>query len=269
MVADFHNDYLTFNRKQEIISKYKQEDNVIIGAIFKGERDYVSAKSILNFYLKNKANNLLFAFEDFSYEEDFNNLIHGLLDYKPVYVGLTWNYENCLAHGAYSNGKIKRKGIELINEMNAREITLDVAHLCEKSFYDALNFTNDIVCSHACFYDINEHPRNLKKKQIDEIVKRNGLVGLTLYKPFLTNTNSADVEVVFRHIDYFAENFELNNLSIGTDFYGCNDFPSGFSNYDFSSVIKSCLLRNGYKEESIDGILYGNLTKFLCKRGFI
>lgn len=269
MVADFHNDYLTHSKKEEIICEYKQKDNVIIGAIFKGERDYVSAKSILNFYLKKKARNLLFAFEDFSYEEDFNNLIHGLLDYKPVYVGLTWNYENSLAHGAYSNGKIKSKGIELIKEMNVLKITLDVAHLCEKSFYDALNFTDDIVCSHACFYDINEHSRNLKKKQIDEIVKRDGLIGLTLYKPFLTNANSADVEVVFRHIDYFAENFGLKNLSIGTDFYGCNDFPVGFSDYDFSITLKHYLLLRGYKEESIDGILYGNLAKFLRKRGFI
>lgn len=269
MVADFHNDYLTHSKKEEIICEYKQKDNVIIGAIFKGERDYVSAKSILHFYLKNKARNLLFAFEDFSYDEDFNNLIHGLLDYKPIYVGLTWNYENSLAHGAFSDGKIKRKGIELIKEMNVRKISLDVAHLCEKSFYDALNFTDDIVCSHACFFDINKHPRNLKKKQIEEIVKRDGLVGLTLYSPFLSNNERTNVDDVFRHIDYFAENFGLKNLSIGTDFYGCNDFPVGFGDYDFSITLKHYLLLRGYKEESIDGILYGNLAKFLYKRGFI
>lgn len=263
MIADFHNDYLTDKKYKTIIEKYKDGDNKIVGAIFKNSADYVYAKSILNYFLINKSKNLYFAFEDFSYDEDIHNLIYGLLRFKPAYVGLTWNYENNLAYGSFADGKIKARGIEVIKALNIDGVFLDVAHLCEKSFYDALNYTDSILCSHTCFYDVLNHPRNLKKEQLKKIIELGGLVGLTLYRPFLTHDKTCTVEDVFGHVDYFAQNFGTDNLSLGTDFYGCNDFPEGFSDYDFESEFRGVLLKNGYSEKSVNAVLYDNLSNFL------
>lgn len=266
MVADFHNDYLSSSSRISILQKYSKSDNKIIGAIFRGGKDYVYAKTTLNCFLENKTDNLFFAFEDFSYEEDLPNLIYGLLDYMPVYVGLTWNGENNLAYGAGSSGKIKPRGIAIIKELNKRGIYLDVAHLSEQSFYDALCYTDKILCSHTCFYDLCPHKRNLKTEQIKEITDRGGLIGLTFYTPFLTENKTSTVEDVFRHVDFFVERFGIKNLAIGSDFYGCDNLPKGFSDYSFSVIFKEYLLKKGYKEWQIDAIIYGNLSAFLAER---
>ncbi len=265
MVADFHNDYLSSSSRIKILQEYSKSDNKIVGAIFRGRKDYVYAKTTLNFFLENKSDSLFFAFEDFSYEEDLPNLIYGLLDYMPVYVGLTWNGENNLAYGAGSSGKIKTRGIAIIKELNKREIYLDAAHLSEQSFYHALDYTDKILCSHTCFYELCPHARNLKTAQIKEIVNRGGLVGLTFYTPFLTENKSSTVEDVFRHVDFFVERFGVKNLAIGSDFYGCDNLPKGFGDYSFSVIFKEYLLKKGYKEWQIDAITYGNLSAFLDK----
>lgn len=267
MIADFHNDYLTNKSRKEIISLYGDGTNKIVGAIFRCGRDYVYAKSTLNFFLKHKTDNLFFAFEDFSYEEDLPNLIYGLLDYKPVYVGLTWNGENNLAHGAGCDGKLKPRAKVIIKELNKRNIFIDCAHLSESSFYDLLNYTDNILCSHTCFYDVTPHVRNLKRLQIKKIIERDGLIGLTLYAPFLTKSGKATIADVITHIDYFCENFGVNNLAIGTDFYGCDNLPEGFHDYSFQEYLASELLNRGYKHEQVQAILFGNLNRFLIKRG--
>ncbi len=266
MIADFHNDYLTVSSTAAVLKEYAQSKNIIVGAIFKGSRDYISAKTILNFFLKNRTENLYFAFEDFSYDEDINNLIHGLIRFKPSYVSLTWNGENSLAYGVGSSGKIKRKGIEVIDALKKFDVPLDVAHLSEESFYDALNYTDNLICSHTCFFEANNHPRNLKHGQIKEIVMRGGLIGLALYLPFLTTKNEGNIIDVFKHIDYFAQSFGVQNLSLGTDFYGCNDLPSGFKDYAFEEELYEFLDKHGYKRVDIDAILYKNLANFLNKK---
>lgn len=265
MIADFHNDYLTSKNNLNVLKDYSNGKNIIVGAIFKGNKDYVYAKKLLNDFLKNKTENLYFAFEDFSYEEDLLNLSHGLLNFNPAYVGLTWNGENCLAYGVGSHGKLKRRGVQIIERLKKRKIPLDVAHLSEESFYDALNYTDDIVCSHTCFFDLNPHPRNLKLRQIKEIVLKNGLIGLTLYRPFLTDKPYADLTDVVNHIDYFVQKFGYKNLAIGTDFYGCNDFPDGFFDYTFEAPLYEALAKLGYSENAISGVFYDNLSRFLKK----
>lgn len=268
MIADFHNDYLTNVKKEDITRDYASSKNIVVGAIFKGNNDFEYSKSILDFFLKNEKENLYFAFEDFSYQGNLDKICSTFLDCNPAYVGLTWNGENSLAYGAMTSGKIKKRGVSVVKQLKKRNIPVDVAHLSEESFYDLLNYTDDILCSHACFYDVNPHPRNLKKGQIKEILASGSLIGLTFYRPFLTKNDKSDVQDVIKHIDYFADNFSLENLSIGTDFYGAEDFPYGFSNYSFEEILTENLLKHGYSERNLENIFFRNLSSFLQNRKF-
>lgn len=265
MLADFHNDYLTLTNKQEFLENYKKSNNIVIGAIFRGNKDYLYAKSILNYFLKNKGENQYFSFEDFSYEEDIFNLIYGLLDFKPIYVSLTWNGENNLAYGVGSSGKIKKRGIQIIRELNKRNIYLDVAHLSKESFFSALKYTQNVVCTHTCFNGVNQHIRNLDDDQIGEIVNLNGLIGLAFYTPFLTKNKVSTMFDIFLHIDYFCQKFGVDNLCLGTDLNGCNDLPQGVAGYNFSQELIFILEKHGYKDKDIEKILYSNLTNFLSR----
>ena len=271
MIADFHNDYLTNENFELILNDYIRMDNVIVSALFKGKRDITHAENLCQNYLKaldnlviDDARKFYLGFEDFSYECEIDLLIEKFLLYKPCYVGLTWNYENQLAYGAMTDGRVKPKGKRLISVLNDLHIPVDLAHLSKQSFYDVIDLAETVVCSHTCFCQINKHPRNIDYEQIKQIINKNGLIGLTFYAPFL-NAESKDltIEDVFKHIDYFVERFGAENLAIGSDFYGCNDFPKGFSDYSFEPTFRQFLKDKGYSDDCIDKIFYKNLNTFL------
>ena len=271
MIADFHNDYLTNENFRLIFSNYAWEDNVIVSAIFKGNRDLSCVENLCRDYFdilsKLDTHNALkfyLSFEDFSYKAPLEVLVEKFLRYKPSYVGMTWNYENDLAFGALAEGHVKPSGKKMISTLNELGIPVDLAHLCKQSFYDAIQLAETVVCSHTCFYDVNAHPRNIDFNQIKEIINKNGLIGLTFYAPFLNSkSNKVTIEDVFKHIDYFVQRFGCNNLAIGTDFYGCNDFPKGFSDYSFEPTFRQFLKDKGYSDDCIDKIFYKNLNTFL------
>ncbi len=263
MIADFHNDYLTANNACNIIKQYNEADNLVVGAVFRGNRDFICAKSLCRIYGKFCGSNQVIAFEDFGYDVDLPILFHGLLGVNPLYVGLTWNGENNLAFGCFSDGKIKKRGATVIKELNRRKISVDTAHLCEKSFYGVIESADSVICSHSCFNDIRQHPRNLKYSQIREIIMKGGLIGLTLYVPFLGDNDTCDIEQVYRHIDYFCQSFNPRYLCFGTDFYGCDKFPLGFNDYYFENTLIDFLLSKGYSYDVISGILYKNLATFI------
>ena len=85
-------------------------------------------------------------------------------------IGLTWNNENQYAFGVNKEGGLKKKGYDLINNMNDLGVSLDLSHLSEKSFNEAINETSLIpIASHSNCYKLRRHNRNLKDYQLKKI----------------------------------------------------------------------------------------------------
>ena len=264
-VSDFHNDVLTSPNAEALLEEYERGGNNIVCAFFKGSRTFAEALSVCRRFADDNKKNLYLSFEDISFTEDLS-LIEALLDLRPVCASLTWNAENFLAGGARSDGRLTKKGRELIALMNERRIAVDLAHLNEASFFDVLDVAENVVCSHTCFFGVNEHFRNLKDEQISALAERKALIGLTFYRPFLTASVCSDVKDVIKHVEYFCERFPPELLCIGTDFNGCDEYPIGFSDYSFEKILRSSLSERGYEKCVTDGILYGNLSRFLTEK---
>ncbi len=261
MVADFHNDYLTNENYEFLLKQYKNSQNIIVSAIFKGNNSYYKTLRLAEYFTKNKSDNLFLAYEDFSYDVKLS-LLDRLLSFNPKYVTLTWNGINPLGGGCGSNLPISEKGLEVIKLLNDRKITIDLAHLGKRSFFEVIEKANSVVCSHACFNEVREHKRNLSSEQIKLIIEKGGIIGLTFYSEFLSNEN-ATIDNVLRHIIYFLDRFSHKNLALGTDFFGCKDFPLGFNDYSFEEILRLSLQKLGLKGEIIDDIFYKNLRAFL------
>lgn len=294
MIADFHNDCLTKENAKELLEKYLQGKNAVVCAVFKGKRNFRSAFAACRLFEKysggrsgkdfvqdsggklvqksggmsgkdfeqNSGEGEIFlAFEDFSFEYERER--ERLLAFKPVCVSLTWNYDNFLAGGAKSQGGLKKDGRLLVKRLNELKIPVDCAHLNKKSFYEVIDCADGVVCTHTAFSGVREHCRNLDDDEIREIVLRGGMVGLTLYSEFLKEGGEATGDDVLRHIDYFVSKFGVDNLCLGTDFNGCEDFPKGYGDYGFEERLKNSLVLLGYGETDADKILYGNLLKYL------
>ncbi|MBR1868258.1 MAG: dipeptidase [Clostridia bacterium] len=252
MIADFHNDILTSKDFTFVPSEY-YKNNKVVTAIFNDGRSFSDALSLCD-------KSPLIAFEDIGYD-DFNE--EKMIDRKPIYVGLTWNYENRFAFGCKTDGKLKPEGHKIIKLLNARKIAVDTAHICRRSFEGIVDFADLVINSHTCFSRVYPHARNIEDWQIKAIIEKNGLIGLTCCGYFLTGDKVCEISDLIKQIDYFCSKFDYKKLCFGTDFFGTDFLPEGLYDYDSFERVFYELENLGYTRSQINAIWYENLNNFL------
>lgn len=84
-------------------------------------------------------------------------------------------------------------GRQVVREMNAIGMIVDVSHVSDKTFYDALQVsTKPVIASHSSCFVYSDVPRNMKDDMLRALAKNGGVVGVNLGASFL-NQNDADV----------------------------------------------------------------------------
>ena len=70
------------------------------------------------------------------------------------------------------------RGHELLREMERLGIILDVTHLCDDSFRDALDrFSGVVWASHSNCRSLVPHERQFTDDQIRELIERDAVIG--------------------------------------------------------------------------------------------
>ena len=269
-IFDLHNDYFLQmprdSQKKGYIIKQNLAEN-IISALWTSELSEVESFEMLNRACEfvNNHEKLFLGVEDLHFLNK-NNLLD-FVKFKPIYAGLTWNTCNALAGGAHESGKLTSFGKQVVKKLNDNNIVVDMAHLNENSFLDVARVSDrPYFCSHTACYSLCNNPRNLKDYQIKMICDSGGLIGLCLVSDFLNGTKKSYAEDIICHIDYFACHFGIDNLAIGTDFYGTKHLPKGVKSYNnLIKAISNGLLKMGYTEKAINKILYENASLFFKK----
>ena len=111
------------------------------------------------------------------------------------YMTLTWNNSTNWATSALDEttkgDSIKHKGLtdfgkQVVKRMNELGMLIDLSHVGEQTFWDAIHITTKpVLVSHSCVYAICPHRRNLKDEQIKAIGKNGGVIHLNFYSGFL------------------------------------------------------------------------------------
>lgn len=271
-IFDLHNDYFlkirSDTKKSSYIDKKSAAAENIISAIWTSElsqdesmREIRRANNFVNSNSK-----LFLGIEDLHFLSKDN--LDEFLRVRPLYAGLTWNGTNCIGGGAHESGKLTNFGKQVLKKLEENNIKIDTAHLNEDTFLDVSKFSNKpLFCSHTAFYGANAHIRNLKDYQLRMIVDSGGLVGLCFVSDFLNNTKKSSIKDIVSQIDYFACRFGINNLAIGTDFYGTTHLPKSVKNYnDISKKLSAALESIGYTQKAINSIFFDNANKFLINK---
>ena len=258
MLFDLHNDLLTAVAPKDfgtIAIRYSDE---LAGAVLAFWSTNYS--EIPEFEIP-KRNNLYFAVEDMHFFDPSKP--KRLLELKPVYCGLTWNYDNGLAGGAYSDGGLTDKGKEVIDFLNDNDIAVDLAHLNERSFFEIIERANRPIVSHAFVSEFHAHKRNISFRQIESIVERRGVIGLTPVNDFTGGGLGAFVRGIATLIDRFGD----DNFAIGTDINGSKDFPEELGDYKGYDTFAAVLIALGYDDETINKITHLNAAKYVGNGG--
>jgi membrane dipeptidase len=182
-------------------------------------------------------------------------------------IGLTWNDKNRYASGNETEEGLSAEGRELILRMNDLRITLDLSHINERGFWEAIGLTSHIpIASHSNARSLTNHPRNLKDDQLIAIAERGGVIGIVLYNQFLkTSDKTPSIEDVFAHTNYIIELCGEDHVGIGSDMDGARieDFPEDLRKISDLPKIADFFLEKGYSEERVRKIMGGNFLKVM------
>ncbi len=182
-------------------------------------------------------------------------------------IGLAWNDKNRYASGNDTEDGLSEAGVELIKRMNGLRITLDLSHLNEKCFWEAIRLTELIpIATHSNARALTDHPRNLRDDQHLAISERGGVTGIVLYSQFLkTGDRAPTLEDVFAHADYMIGLCGEDHVGIGSDMDGARveDFPEELRKISDLPRIADYFLEKGYSEERVRKILGGNFLRVM------
>ena len=113
------------------------------------------------------------------------------------YMTLTWNNSPTWAssHADEKDPKytgprgLTAFGKEVIHRMNKLGIIVDISHVGETTFWDAIKTTTKpVIASHSNSYSICPVTRNLKDDQIIAVGKNGGVIHLNFYSAFVDST---------------------------------------------------------------------------------
>jgi membrane dipeptidase len=183
-------------------------------------------------------------------------------------LGLTWNQRNQLADGVserITGGGLSVFGREVVIEMNRLGMMVDLAHISEKGFWDAIELSSQpVLVSHANCDGLCKHPRNLKDDQIKALAKTGGVIGLSFVPNFLGN-GTVGLDDFLDHVDYVAGLAGIDVIAIGSDFDGIEETPEGLGDSSCYPRITAGLLKRGYTVKEIKGIMGENMLGFMDK----
>ncbi len=174
-------------------------------------------------------------------------------------MGLTWNHRNLLADGAgegQSAGGLSRKGKEIVEEMSHLGIMLDLAHISQKSYYEALAYySKPVLVTHANAQTLCPHWRNLDDAQLRALADHGGVVGVTQVADFVKEEH-ANVEDLLDQIEYIANLIGVEHVALGSDFDGADNMviPQVGGYADLPLI----LARRGFAQREIEMILSEN-----------
>lgn len=113
------------------------------------------------------------------------------------YLTLTWNNSTVWATSAMdetTKNNLSHKGLtpfgkQVVQRMNQLGMMVDVSHVGEQTFWDAINTTTKpVIASHSCAYTLCPVFRNLKDDQLQAIARNGGVVHLNFYSGFLDSS---------------------------------------------------------------------------------
>ena len=184
------------------------------------------------------------------------------------------------AQGTDATGFMGKAGQDLLKEMERLNIILDATHLCDDSFWEAMNHFNGAVwASHNLCRSLVNHNRQFSDEQIKELISRDAVIGGALdawmmvpnwergkSTPKEMNCNLAVMVDHLDHICQLAGN--ALHVGIGSDLDGA--FGTEQGPYDLDTIadlqtIPSILEKRGYTQTDIENIMHGNWLRFLRK----
>jgi len=182
------------------------------------------------------------------------------------------------AQGTNASGGLTPEGRELLREMDRLGIILDATHLCDESFWEALDlFQGPVWASHNNCRALVPGVRQFSDEQLRALIARGAVIGAVLDAWMLIPgwkrgestpaSTGVSLEHSVDHIDHICQLAgNARHCGIGSDLdggFGREQSPCDIDTIADLQKYQDVLQRRGYPQQDIEGILYGNWVAFL------
>jgi membrane dipeptidase len=194
-------------------------------------------------------------------------------------------------------------GKDVVRELNRLGVMVDISHVSDKTFYDALDVSSaPMIASHSSCRALSEHPRNMTDDMIKALAAKGGVIQINYLDSFIDPAlaaysrksrammtelraknpgpeNIATIreeiarvfgpapkaswEKIVEHIDHAVKLVGADHVGMGSDFDG-GSMPVGMEDCAQLPKITEALLRKGYKESDIRKILGENTVRLMA-----
>jgi membrane dipeptidase len=184
------------------------------------------------------------------------------------------------AQGTNANGGLGNEGKALLKEIEHLNIILDATHLCDDSFWEAMdNFRGHVWASHHNCRALVDHNRQFSDEQFKELIARGAVIGGVLDAWMMVpnwvrhvstpKEMNCNLEIVVDHMDHICQLAgNALHIGIGSDLDGA--FGKEQSPYDLETIadlqkIPQMLAKRGYTQQDVENVMHGNWLRFLRK----
>ncbi len=218
------------------------------------------------------------------------------------YITLTHSKDNHISDSSYdqkyTHGGLSPFGYKVIERMNSLGIMVDVSHVSDSAFYQAVKYSKSpVIASHSsCRHFTPGFERNVSDEMIKLLGKNKGVMMINFGSIFITQKaktatkkvkekieagadendpailaeidaikNSlaflGNISIVANHIDRVVKLAGIDHVGFGSDFDGVDDLPIGLEDASKYPALIHELLKRGYTPEEIEKICYKNLFR--------
>ena len=191
---------------------------------------------------------------------------------------ITYGESHYAPGGTGKDSYLTEEAKELLKAMDEVGMILDLTHLYEGAFWQALDaFQGHVIATHQNCQALVPGDRQFSDRQIRAIIERDGVLGIAMDAWMLhpgwvkgeTKIEDTDVtlDTVVDHIDHVCQLAgNARHAAIGTDLdggYGTEQSPKDLNTIADLQMLPRLLRKRAYGEEDIRLIMHGNWIRKL------
>jgi membrane dipeptidase len=215
------------------------------------------------------------------------------------YMTLTWSDSNDIGGSSGDDGDIRGLtpfGRQVVAEMNRLGIIVDVSHVSDATFWDAVRASEKpVLASHSSSRQLTNIVRNMTDAMLKAVAKNGGAVCVSFGSSFVDEPFHEKEMLVWQkdrkgklseqwreiraeagqiepkvplarlvdHIDHVAKVAGVDHTCLGSDFDGMPAFPVGLEDFSKLPALTAALRARGFSEDDLDKIMGGNVLRVL------
>jgi membrane dipeptidase len=152
-------------------------------------------------------------------------------------------------------------GREVVTQMNALGMLIDLAHSSERAFWQVMELTQQpVIVSHTGVRHFVPWEICLSDAQIKALAQNGGLVGIILSSIWLKRFGLADIEDLVDNILYVGNLVGADHVGIGSDFNGTPPLRGVRTAADFPRIADT-LSKRSLADHEVAKIMGGNFLR--------